>query len=41
MGKSTAQAIDEALAGEVPAYLAKLESEPPPIELDAPARQLC
>ncbi len=40
MGKSTAQAIAEALAGEVPAYLATLEAEPPVITLDAPARAL-
>jgi putative hydrolase len=40
VGKSTAQAISEALAGVVPAYLESLESEPPPIALDAPARAL-
>ena len=40
VGKSTAQAIEEALAGDVPAYLAKLESEPPTIELDAAAQKL-
>jgi putative hydrolase len=40
VGKSTAQAIEEALAGEVPAYLAKLESDPPTIELDAKAKKL-
>ena len=40
VGKSTAQAITEALAGDVPAYLAKLETEPPPIALDAPAQAL-
>jgi putative hydrolase len=40
VGKSTAQAIAEALAGDVPAYLESLESEPPPIALDAPARAL-
>jgi putative hydrolase len=40
VGKSTAQAIAEALAGDVPAYLAKLETEPPPIALDAPAQAL-
>jgi putative hydrolase len=40
VGKSTAQAIVEALAGDVPAYLAKLESEPPPVALEAPARAL-
>ncbi len=40
VGKSTAQAIAEALAGNVPAYLAKLETEPPPIALDASAQAL-
>ena len=40
VGKSTAQAITEALAGDIPDYLAKLETEPPPIALDAPARAL-
>jgi putative hydrolase len=40
VGKSTALAITEALAGDVPAYLAKLETEPPPIALDAPAQAL-
>ncbi len=40
VGKSTAQAITEALAGDVPAYLATLEAEPPPIALDAPAQAL-
>jgi putative hydrolase len=40
VGKSTAEAITEALAGAVPAYLESLESEPPPILLDAPARAL-
>jgi putative hydrolase len=40
VGKSTAQAIEEALAGEVPSYLAKLETEPPTIELDAAAEKL-
>ena len=40
VGKSTAQAIAEALAGDVPAYLAKLETEPPPIALDAAAQAL-
>jgi putative hydrolase len=40
VGKSTAQAISEALAGEVPSYLAKLETEPPDIVLDPPARAL-
>jgi putative hydrolase len=40
VGKSTAQAISEALAGEVPSYLAKLETEPPEITLDAQAQAL-
>jgi putative hydrolase len=40
VGKSTAQAITEALGGDVPAYLAKLETEPPPIALDAAAQAL-
>jgi putative hydrolase len=40
VGKSTAQAIAEALAGAVPAYLAKLETEPPTLELDASAQAL-
>ncbi|HEY3843052.1 MAG TPA: PHP domain-containing protein [Acidimicrobiales bacterium] len=40
VGKSTAQAIAEALAGDVPAYLATLETEPPVIALDAPAQAL-
>jgi putative hydrolase len=40
VGKSTAQAISEALAGNVPAYLSKLESDPDPVELDPPARAL-
>jgi putative hydrolase len=40
VGKSTAQAIAESLAGNVPAYLSKLETEPPPIVLDAPAQAL-
>ncbi|MGP0031843.1 MAG: PHP domain-containing protein [Acidimicrobiales bacterium] len=40
VGKSTALAVAEALAGGVPAYLAKLESEPPVIALDAPAEAL-
>jgi putative hydrolase len=40
VGKSTAQAIEEALAGDVPAYLAKLESDPPTIELDVAAQKL-
>ncbi len=40
VGKSTAQAIEESLAGDVPAYLAKLESDPPTIELDAAAKKL-
>jgi len=40
VGKSTAQAIGEALAGDVPTYLAKLETEPPAIALDAPSQAL-
>ena len=40
VGKSTAQAISEALAGETPSYLAKLETEPPEITLDAAAQAL-
>ncbi len=40
VGKSTAQAIAEALAGDVPTYLATLETEPPVIVLDAPAQAL-
>jgi putative hydrolase len=40
VGKSTAQAIEEALAGKVPTYLAKLETEPSTIELDPAAAKL-
>jgi putative hydrolase len=40
VGKSTAQAIAEALEGETPAYLTKLEAEPAPIELSAAAQTL-
>jgi putative hydrolase len=40
VGKSTSQAIAEALAGEVPTYLEKLESEPPDIVLDDAAQAL-
>ncbi len=40
VGKSTAQAIAEALAGQEPAYLAKLEAEPAPITLDKKAKAL-
>ena len=40
VGRSTALAITEALAGEVPAYLATLETEPPSIALDGPAEAL-
>ena len=40
VGKSTAQAISEALAGKVPAYLDNLESEPPAMSLDDAARTL-
>jgi len=40
IGKSTAQAIDQALSGQVPEYLARLEAEPPPVVLDAAAQGL-
>jgi putative hydrolase len=40
VGKSTALAIAEALAGDTPAYLVTLEAEPPPVALDAPAQAL-
>jgi putative hydrolase len=40
VGKSTAQAITEALAGDVPTYLAALEGEPAPVVLDGPAAAL-
>jgi putative hydrolase len=40
VGKSTAQAIAEALDGAVPTYLAALEAEPPPIVLDAAGQAL-
>jgi putative hydrolase len=40
VGKSTAQAIAEALSGSVPTYLAKLESTPSTLALTAPAQQL-
>jgi putative hydrolase len=40
VGKSTAQAIAEALDGETPAYLTKLEAEPARIELSAAAQTL-
>ena len=40
IGKSTAQVIDEALAGKVPDRLTRLEETPEDIELDAPARDL-
>jgi putative hydrolase len=40
VGRSTSQAIAEALAGEVPTYLEKLESEPPDIVLDEAAQAL-
>ncbi|MCU1492716.1 MAG: hypothetical protein JWO62_480 [Acidimicrobiaceae bacterium] len=40
VGKSTALVIGEALTGEIPAYLAKLETTPPAMELDAPVRAL-
>ena len=40
VGKSTAQAISEALAGNVPAYLSKLEADPAPVVLDPDAQAL-
>jgi putative hydrolase len=40
VGKSTAQAIGEAISGQVPSYLARLEAEPPPIVLDAAGQAL-
>ncbi len=40
VGKSTAQVIDEALAGEVPDRLTQLEETPDDMELDAPAQAL-
>jgi putative hydrolase len=40
VGKSTAQVIDEALAGKVPDRLTQLEETPDDIELDALAREL-
>ncbi len=40
VGKSTALAITEALTGDVPDYLKKLEAEPPPVALDAAAALL-
>ena len=40
VGKSTAQAITEALAGGTPTYLAKLEAGPDEPELPAPAAEL-
>jgi putative hydrolase len=40
VGKSTAQAISEALAGNVPAYLSKLEADPAPVVLDPAAQAL-
>ena len=40
VGKSTAEAITEAIAGSVPAYLAKLEAEPSVLEIDAKAEAL-
>jgi putative hydrolase len=40
VGKSTAQAISESIAGQVPSYLARLETEPPPVVLNAPAQAL-
>ena len=38
VGKSTAQVIAEALRGDVPAYLAKLEDQPDDLELDGDGR---
>jgi putative hydrolase len=40
IGKSTAQVIDEALAGKVPDRLTQLEETPDDMELDAPAQEL-
>jgi putative hydrolase len=40
VGKSTAQVIDEALAGKVPGRLTQLEETPDDMELDAPAQAL-
>ena len=40
VGKSTAQVIAEALRGDVPAYLAKLEDQPDDLELDGDAADL-
>src|SRR6202453_2730945 len=40
IGKSTAQVITEALAGEVPERLTQLEEMPDDIDLDAPAEEL-
>jgi putative hydrolase len=40
IGKSTAQVINEALHGGVPAYLEKLEAAPAPFDLNGPAREL-
>jgi putative hydrolase len=40
VGKSTAQVISEALAGDVPEYLKKLDVEPADIVLDADAQAL-
>jgi putative hydrolase len=40
IGKSTAQAVDEALGGTIPAYLEKLEVAPPLFDLEEPARDL-
>ena len=40
VGKSTAQVIEEALAGKVPDRLTQLEETPDDMELDAPAQKL-
>jgi putative hydrolase len=40
IGKSTAQVIAEALAGEEPAYLSHLEAERPECTLEGPARRM-
>jgi putative hydrolase len=40
IGKSTAQVIEEALAGQVPERLTQLEETPDDIELDGPALEL-
>ncbi|MGH9120640.1 MAG: PHP domain-containing protein, partial [Acidimicrobiales bacterium] len=40
VGDTTAALISEALSGEVPSYLARLEEESGPAEEDTPAREL-